>query len=189
MFENLLNWDYGLFFYMNNEIANPFYDLIFPVIRNKYTWVPLYTFILSYLVINHKKKGFYFFLFMIITITVADQVSSGLIKPAVERLRPCNDIMWTNIVRNLVHCGSGYSFPSSHATNHFAIAFFLIFSFRKNERYILMGLLVIWASLISIGQVYVGVHYPIDILAGCLLGIIIGAGISLLARRLLNLRI
>jgi membrane-associated phospholipid phosphatase len=126
---------------------------------------------------------------MIITVLVADQISSHVLKPLVERLRPCNQPMWSHFVRTLIHCGSGYSFPSSHATNHFAIAIFLMFSFRKNGRYLHMSLLFVWASLISIGQVYVGVHYPLDIITGCLLGSSIGILIALSARKMINLRI
>jgi undecaprenyl-diphosphatase len=92
-----------------------------------------------------------------------------LIKKAVERERPCQV---DNLnAKSRIHCGQGYSFPSSHATNHFGIAMFLfllfsIFSYRY--------LLFFWAGLISVSQVYVGVHYPSDILAGALLGLLIG---------------
>ena len=112
-------------------------------------------------------------LFLGLTFGCTDFISSSLIKPTVQRLRPCNDPEIKSDVKNLVDCGSGYSFPSSHASNHFGLAVFLIVLFFSKWKLILpIGLL--WAASISFAQVYVGVHYPIDILAGAMLGGMIG---------------
>jgi undecaprenyl-diphosphatase len=94
------------------------------------------------------------------------------VKPLVERSRPCAEQSSIDVIAK-VRCGSGYSFTSSHATNHFAIAIFFIFTLGRYIKYLSIGLIV-WASLISLAQVYVGVHYPSDIFCGMLLGIAIG---------------
>src|SRR5690606_19825850 len=91
----------------------------------------------------------------------------------VERLRPCNDIELREDIIVRVRCGSGYSFTSSHATNHFAMAVMLTFLFYRRWKHVLW-LSLFWAAAISFSQIYVGVHYPGDILVGALLGSTIG---------------
>jgi undecaprenyl-diphosphatase len=76
-------------------------------------------------------------------------------------------------MRLLVECGSGYSFPSSHATNHFGMSLFLYFSFGKFYKWI-KPTVILWAALVAYAQVYVGVHYPLDVVFGALLGFLIG---------------
>ncbi|MEM6725329.1 MAG: phosphatase PAP2 family protein [Bacteroidota bacterium] len=113
---------------------------------------------------------FYVLLGMILT----DQISSQLIKPMVGRDRPCKEITLNDRVEPLVRCGSGKSFPSSHAANHFGIALIIGLGLRRMIPWLIWGLGA-WAALISICQVFVGVHYPSDVFIGALLGIIIGA--------------
>ena len=158
---------------INNGLSNPFFDWLMPLLRNKYFWSPLYLFIVVFLLRHYRSKGFVIILFFVITFALADFFSAAIIKPAVERLRPCNDPALKAEVKSLVACGSGFSFPSSHATNHFALGMFLITVFYKRWKWILpLGLL--WAFSISFAQVYVGVHYPLDVTAGGILGCIIG---------------
>ena len=110
---------------------------------------------------------------VLVTFAMGDLIASRLIKPFIARIRPCNDFSLANEIINRVPCGSGYSFPSAHATNHFAIAVFLICLFYPKWKPILpLGLF--WAFLISFAQIYVGVHYPIDTIFGALLGTSIG---------------
>ncbi|GJM34616.1 MAG: hypothetical protein DHS20C18_36170 [Saprospiraceae bacterium] len=124
-----------------------------------------------------KRKAILLFFAVGLTIAVADGASSQLIKKNVKRLRPCRtEALAVNL---LVPCGGGYSFTSSHATNHFAIALLLIMVFGKRFRQIKWPLLL-WAASIAYGQVYVGVHYPIDVIAGGLLGSLIGVGVAYL---------
>jgi len=107
------------------------------------------------------------------TFALGDFIASRLIKPFVGRIRPCNEMTLVDEIIHRVPCGSGYSFPSSHATNHFAIAIFLICLFYHKWKPILpLGLG--WAFIISFAQVYVGVHYPIDTFVGAILGTCIG---------------
>ncbi len=124
---------------------------------------------------NFGKRGWTWILFAIINVTLTDQVSSSLVKKMIERIRPCNEEALVGKMRLLLeHCSGGYSFTSSHATNHFGFAMFVFLTTKH-----IMGKwtrwLFIWAATISYGQVYVGVHYPLDVLAGSLLGMGIGA--------------
>lgn len=169
MLEVLIERDKELFALINTQWSNAFLDLLLPYWRTKTTWIPLY--ILLFLIIG-KDRGFKIIWVLIVlglTIALADQISSEWIKKIVERVRPCNDSSLPT-VRNLIHCGSGFSFTSSHATNHFALVMqlFLIFRMTWKTRYFVA--LFIWAALIAYAQIYVGVHYPLDVLAGGLLG-------------------
>ncbi|MES2621726.1 MAG: phosphatase PAP2 family protein, partial [Bacteroidota bacterium] len=114
---------------------------------------------------------------------ITDQVSAHLIKPFFQRLRPCND---HHVVFRLIieHCGSGFSFVSAHATNSFGMATFLsVFLFRQRATVVT---LIVWATLVSFSQVYVGIHYPGDVMAGGVLGIIIGSIIGLISKKIIS---
>lgn len=168
---NIINWDIQWFKAINTGLSSGFLDFVMPWMREPMFWIPLYIFLISFMFFNFKKKAFWLILFIGLAVSTSDITSSRLIKKNVERLRPCNDKNVEVIKR--VRCGSGYSFTSSHAANHFTIASFLASTlgihFRRYRPW-----LWIWAALISFAQVYVGVHYPIDIMAGALLGALIG---------------
>ncbi len=167
--ESLLHIDLQLFHAINGGADIPIITDILIICRHKLFWIPLYLFILSYIIANYGSKKWFVVAFLAFTVLMTDTLSSRLIKKNTERLRPCNTEQVQAISR--IHCGHGYSFPSSHATNHFGIATFLFLLFGYfRKRY----LFFLWAGLISIAQVYVGVHYPSDIIAGALLGIAIG---------------
>ena len=173
MLEQIIQFDQNLFFGINQGLSNSFFDWLMPALRNRYFWTPLYLFVIIFLARNYGKKGWLILLFAIITFGITDYFSSSIIKPSVERLRPCNDPELKNEVNNLIACGTGYSFPSSHAANNFGLAIFLILIFYHKWKLILpIG--IFWAFSISFAQIYVGVHFPLDILFGALLGSIIG---------------
>ncbi len=173
MIESLQQFDVELFLKIHRGMANPFFDWLMPLLRNRYFWAPLYLFIVIFCMMEYKKRGAHIIGMLLITFALGDLTASRLIKPFVARLRPCNDLSLADLLISRVHCGSGFSFPSAHATNHFAIAVFLILVFYDKWKWILpIGLA--WAFLISFSQIYVGVHYPIDTMAGALLGTAIG---------------
>ena len=173
MTELLHKIDLYLFYQINYSLTHPALDTILPFIRNKYFWAPLYMFITSFLVINYKRKGLWVIVFMLLTILLCDQLSSSVIKPIVGRLRPCNTEGLQDMINLLVNCGSGKSFPSSHATNHFGFAVFTGGFFFRTKKWVIY-ILLLWAAAVSYAQIYVGVHYPVDVLAGALLGTGIG---------------
>lgn len=119
---------------------------------------------------------------LILTVTLSDQISSSLIKPFFEKLRPCQTTELAERIRILVDCGVGYSFVSSHAANHFAMAVFLTMLYFKKKKWI-MPSAVLWAFSISYAQVYVGVHYPSDIIGGMLIGCLLGYLLGFLCKR------
>lgn len=173
MIESLQQFDVELFLKIHRGLSNPFFDWLLPLMRNRFFWSPLYLFILVFCLVEYKKKGWYIIGMLLVTFAMGDLIASRVIKPLVGRLRPCNEPTLVHDIIHRVPCGSGYSFPSSHATNHFAIAIFLIFVFYDKWKPILpIGLF--WAFIISFSQIYVGVHYPIDTMVGALLGTTIG---------------
>lgn len=165
--------DQDLFLGINNGLSNPVFDLLMPYFRNRYFWLPLYLFLVVFLISNYKKTGLVMIISMFITFGIADYSASSIIKPTFERLRPCNDPELKASVISRIDCGSGYSMPSAHAANHFAIALFLITLFYKRWKWIL-PLALLWAATVGFAQIYVGVHYPFDITIGGILGAIIG---------------
>lgn len=173
MFDQLLQLDHQLFLEINQRLANPFFDWIMPLFRNRYFWAPLYLFLIVFLVRHYNKYGWICIIFLLITFAISDFVSASMVKPLFERLRPCNAPDFKEEVRSLISCGSGFSFPSSHATNHFAIAVFLIVVFYHRWKPILL-LASGWAFCVAFAQVYVGVHFPIDVTTGALLGSLVG---------------
>jgi len=176
-------YDEWLFHLLNGEWYNALFDAIIPYWRSKYVWIPLYIFIISFLLINFRKRGLVIILFAVATVGVADFASSKIVKPLVERVRPCNDTTLPFEVRELVKCGGGYSFTSSHATNHFAIAVFLSLALGFLGKKWITWALLGWAASIAYGQIYVGVHYPLDVIAGAALGSFIGMSVEMFYRR------
>ncbi len=171
--DQLIAFDQDLFIAINNGMSNAFFDWFLPIMRNPYTWAPLYLFIIIFCIKNYKMRGVLVVVFLLITFGIADSVSSSVIKKSVQRVRPCNDMELKEEVVLRVRCGGGYSFTSSHATNHFAISLFLIMVFYRRWKHILW-LALAWAAIISFAQIYVGVHYPLDIIGGAILGTLIG---------------
>lgn len=173
LMEAIIQLDQQVFEWINHDLHNYWMDLIMPYWRDKLTWAPLYLLAVVYLLWAFRLKGLVFILAVALTIGVSDQTSSELIKKNVKRVRPCNDLAFNDEVLLLVPCGGGYSFTSSHATNHFALAMFIALTFGARFRRIRLPLFL-WAASIAFGQVYVGVHYPLDILAGAVVGMLIG---------------
>jgi len=179
----LLHFEETLFHLVNSGCQNPFFDWLMPLLRDKFFWVPVYLFIASFLLINFRKQGLVIILALALTIGLSDSVNSQLLKKNVQRLRPCQVLKPAKDMHLLVPCGSGFSFPSTHAANHFAIAIFLTLVLGKFFRWIKIPL-VLWASSVAFAQVYVGVHYPIDVLMGGLFGAMVAWGVFLLVRLL-----
>ena len=175
LLQTILEWDSWLFLKINTILTHPLLDKIFPLWRDSELLVPFYLFLIVLAIVNFGKKAGSWILFAIINVALTDQASSSLIKNWFARIRPCNEELLVGKMRLLLeHCSGGFSFTSSHATNHFGFAMFVFLTtrhiFGKWGKW-----LFVWAATISYGQVYVGVHYPIDIVFGALLGSGIGA--------------
>lgn len=171
--EQLLNWDRQLFRWINQDLSNSFLDWVMPLMRNPKFWIPLYLFIIVFCVWRYRKQGLIIIAMLALAVGFADFTSASIIKPQVYRLRPCRDPFTSATVISRVPCGTGYSFPSTHATDHFAIAAFLSMLFFKRWKWVLPAA-VLWAAIICFAQVYVGVHFPVDVSCGALYGALIG---------------
>jgi undecaprenyl-diphosphatase len=153
-------------------MANPLLDWLLPLLRIPYFWAPVYLFLLVWMYMVYKKAGLVWCLFFFVTFVFCDYISAHFIKAMVQRVRPCNDEALAYLIRRIVQCGSGYSFPSSHAANHVGLSFFMIFTLGKKYKYLTV-LVLLWAFSVCFAQVYCGVHYPFDIVAGGLMGVLI----------------
>jgi len=169
--------DYWLFSRINQDWTNSFFDTIFIYLREAEFWVPFYLFLLVFITLNFKAKGWWWSLSLIMTAIISDLTSSSLIKHLVFRLRPCRNPAIADNIRVLAsYCPVSSSFTSSHACNHFALATFIFITLHKTSRW--WSLIYAWAFFICYAQVYVGVHYPMDIVCGALIGTLIGYGTS-----------
>lgn len=187
MWQTLLAWDYKLLYQINEVWSNRFFDFIMPFLREKYFWAPLYLFAVSFIWLNYPRRRYIFIVGMLLCLVLADQTASHLIKPMIGRLRPCNNPDIAPFLHLLVPCGVGKSFVSSHATNHFAIAAFWAICFGKKYPW-LWGAGLLWAAIVSYGQVYVGVHFPSDVIGGAVLGVLLGSSVAYLTQYILEQR-
>jgi len=167
----ILTWDLQIFHMINQSWEGTVIEDFLILIRNKYIWIPLYLAIITYVFSAFDlHKASYYILFIVTAVSITDIVSSRIVKNSVERPRPCQEVSLQGQINQRVYCGRSYSFTSSHATNHFGIATIMVFLFGRRRRWVGIAFFS-WATLISIAQVYVGVHYPLDILGGACLGI------------------
>jgi undecaprenyl-diphosphatase len=185
MIEFLNNLDTRLFIFLNSH-HNNFWDIFFYCVSYKYTWIPLYLGILYFLTVKYKKQTWILLLAVVVLIVLSDQIASGIIKNAVERLRPSHNPALANIVHMVKgYRGGPYGFVSSHASNTFAIAVFTTLIFQNR----LYGCcILIWAAVVSYSRIYLGVHYPGDVLGGAIIGISCGIFVYYITLKVLEAR-
>lgn len=170
--EFLLNLDRELFLAINGAHA-PWLDPLMVFASGKFTWIPLYLFILYY---TWRTRGLrnllLFILGVALTVALADQISVHLFKNCVQRLRPCHQPGLMELVYLPTgHCGGQFGFVSSHAANAFAV---FLFAHRFIQKRWLTVTLLLWATFVGYSRIYMGVHYPGDVLGGALLGLLLG---------------
>lgn len=178
IFQQIKDIDQALFYQINGVWHHPVLDAVLPWTRHSNNWIPLYIGLLGWLFYQIGWKTLKWLLFALINVGLTDQISSSVFKPFFHRLRPCNDPALVGKTRLLLdQCAGGFSFTSSHAANHFGIAMFIFMTWgliqKKYTRFFF-----VWAGVIAFAQIYVGVHYPLDIIGGTIIGLISGFTIS-----------
>jgi undecaprenyl-diphosphatase len=167
----LIHSDQELFLRLNGMHV-PWVDSVMYWITYKYTWIPMYLLLIFFSLKPGAKKGFGIILTVIIAVVIADKITSGLMKPYFVRFRPCHEPTLQGMVHEVAGCGGLYGFASSHASTSFAVAITWFMLLRQQVKYI--WLLFVWAAIYSYSRVYVGVHYPADILVGAVIGLLVG---------------
>lgn len=183
MAEFFFSVDTTIFYFFNTVIANPLLDSVMPVLTD-YDKTMIGRIIVIGIVIvllwRGGKRGRTVVALLIPLILMSDQLSSSVIKNLVERPRPCHEINGVRVIQHLrllVDCGSGFSFPSSHAVNNFAVATLFSYFYRQWA-----WAFMTFATIIGISRMYVGVHFPADVLGGALVGVLCAALILFLWR-------
>ena len=176
MIETLKQWDTTLFLFLNSK-HNAFFDVAMYWMTKGYLWIPVYLLLLYFIIKHYKYQTFYIILAYALLVTISDQTSVHLFKNFFHRFRPSHEPS----LEGLVHIvndyrGGDYGFVSSHATNFFGITTLTILFLRKKVKYLPI-LLIFWATLVCYTRIYLGVHYPGDILCGAIVGIVIAIGV------------
>ena len=174
MFQQIESLDRQLFLWLNGFHC-PWGDEVMWLISSKWLWIPLYIFILTHLFRTRKKDFLRILALIALVIGLSDWISSGVIKDSVKRYRPSHNTKLAPQVHVYKHAdgseyrGGTYGFVSSHAANCFAIATLAFIFLRRKSKH--WGWLCVWATLVAYSRIYLGVHYPLDILGGAMVGI------------------
>lgn len=184
--DGILNSDTELFLYLHN-LGSIQWDTFWAFVTNKFASVPLYALLLYF---TYKefglRKTLWILLAVVILIVISDQTSQ-LFKYSFKRLRPCHNDDINHLMRlGTEYCGGKYSYFSAHAANSLAIAIFFGKLLYRKMKYLIFFLLV-WAFVVSYSRIYLGVHFPLDILTGMLFGTIYALMLVFIVQRFLKI--
>ncbi len=159
-----------------NGFHNHVFDTIMLFVSSKFGWIPLYLLLVFIIIKDYRRNSWIVFFVVGLTIVISDLSSVYLFKNVFQRLRPCYNDELSGLLHMVKPCGGKYGFISSHAANSFAFAFLIIFLLKEKHRWIWIVMLL-YATIISYSRVYLGVHYPSDVIGGAAIGALIGVGV------------
>jgi undecaprenyl-diphosphatase len=170
--QTLIEFDKRLFLFLNG-LHSPYLDPIMFYGTKTFLWLPLYIILIFLIFKNYKQKGWFILLGVALTILLCDQITYSVVKPYFARLRPSHE----PTLKGLVHlvndyAGGLYGFVSSHAANTFGAALFVWLALKPFYKGI--AWIFLWAALVTYTRIYLGVHYPGDIVVGAMIGVIGG---------------
>jgi len=176
----MVELDQNIFLFLNS-LHSPFFDTVMWILSLKTVWIPLYLAII-WMVINKYGKGAWTPLLLIPLLVLIDDQGSSFLKNLTERPRPCHEPALAGMVHTVNgYCPGMYGFVSGHAANSFGVAAFTAPLLKKRWY---SWFIFIWAALVSYSRLYLGVHYPGDIIGGVILGLIAGFGLAWAAKEI-----
>lgn len=168
MLETLNQLDTDLFLWLNGQYS-PALDPIMVWITERNSWFPFYALLIGWLGYRFRWQAVPLVLTLAVAVALSDQTASALLKPLTHRLRPCHVAALQPLIHPVLPCGGQYGFASSHAANAFALATGLWLLLGK--RYPWFGWVFLWAIALAYSRLYVGAHYPLDLIAGAGIGV------------------
>jgi len=165
VFSFFASLDTALFYLINEQGQNSFFNWLMPFMTELKNFTYVLVALGIWILWKERKAGLFFLVFIGLTLTITDQFSSHLLKEVIGRVRPCYVL---ENVHMLTECNTSYSFPSSHAVNIFAAAFFLAQPLKR-----LAPVFYVIAAVVAYSRVYIGIHYPLDVLGGAAIGLLI----------------
>ena len=177
---SLIEIDKQLFTFLNS-LHTPLMDSVMTAVSNKFTFIPLYL-IFIYTIFKTTRKKWIVLFSLLFIVGLTDITASQLAKPYFKRLRPCHDtsLKDVHIVNN--HCGKQYGYFSSHASITYGIALFMGLLYQNKKKRFLLYLLLLWGSLVAYSRIYLGVHFPLDVITGAICGCVFSSLIFMLLK-------
>lgn len=173
MIDQIIHWDTDFFIFLNS-LGSKAWDPFWMAYTSKFTWIPFYAVLLFLIFKQMSLKVFLTTIVLVALMIVVTDQTSNLFKSGFHRLRPCHMAELIDRMRLVKpYCGGQYGFFSAHASNTMAVAILIGLILKKRFKY-LIYLMVVWAVLMGYSRIYIGVHYPTDVLVGLSIGAITG---------------